>query len=57
MPVKKKKRCAGANIVYSQGERVFILKHHFALKSSAAVHEAFSNMYPDKEVQNKTTSQ
>jgi hypothetical protein len=28
---------------------------YFALKSFAAVHEAFSNVYPDKEVLNKTT--
>jgi hypothetical protein len=29
---------------------VFILEHYFASKSVAAVREAFSNAYPDKEV-------
>jgi hypothetical protein len=50
-----RKSCAGANMVYSLAERVFILEHYFVSKSSAAVREAFSNMYPDKEVPNKTT--
>jgi hypothetical protein len=35
-------------------KRMFILEHYFAPKSSAAVREAFSNAYPDKEVPNKT---
>jgi hypothetical protein len=48
------KNCAGANMVYSR-ECVFILEHYFASKSFAAVREAFSNVYPDKEVPNKTT--
>jgi hypothetical protein len=34
---------------------VLILKHYFASKSFAAVREAFSIAYPDKEVPNKTT--
>jgi hypothetical protein len=34
---------------------VFILEHYFALKLFAAVHEAFNNVYSDKEVLNKTT--
>jgi hypothetical protein len=42
-------------MVYSRAESVFILEHYFASKSFAAVHEAFSNAYPDKEVPNKTT--
>jgi hypothetical protein len=46
--------CAGANIVYSRTERVFILEHYFAFISLAAVREAFSSAYPDKEVPNKT---
>jgi hypothetical protein len=33
---------------------VFILEHYFASKSCAAVREAFSNAYPDKELPNKT---
>jgi hypothetical protein len=40
-------------MVYSRAERVFILEHYFASKSSAAVREAFSNAYPDKEVPNE----
>jgi hypothetical protein len=32
-----------------------MLEHYFASKSFAAVLEAFSNAYPDKEVPNKTT--
>jgi hypothetical protein len=42
-------------MVYSRAECVFILEHYFASKSFAAVREGFSNAYPDKEVQNKTT--
>jgi hypothetical protein len=34
---------------------VSILEHYFASKSFAAVREAVSNAYPDKEVPNKTT--
>jgi hypothetical protein len=34
---------------------MFTLKHHFTSKlSAAAVHEAFSNVYPDKGVLNMT---
>jgi hypothetical protein len=42
-------------MVYSRAERVFILENYLASKSFAAVREAFSNAYPDKEVPNKTT--
>jgi hypothetical protein len=49
------KTCAGAKMVYLRAERVFIIEHYFASKSFAAVREAFSNAYPDKEVPNKTT--
>jgi hypothetical protein len=45
-PVRK--ICVGANMVHSRAERVFILEHYFASKSFAAVHETFSNAYPDK---------
>jgi hypothetical protein len=31
-----------------------VLEHYFASKSFAALHEALSNVYPDKEVPNKT---
>jgi hypothetical protein len=34
---------------------VFILEHYFTLKWFAAVHEAFSSVYPGKEVLNKKT--
>jgi hypothetical protein len=34
---------------------VFVLEHYFTSKSFAAVREAFSNAYPDKEVPNETT--
>jgi hypothetical protein len=40
--------------MYSRVEHAFILEHYFASKSFAAVREAFSNAYPDKEVPNKT---
>jgi hypothetical protein len=50
-----RKSCAGANTMYSRAERVFILEHCLASKSSAAVREAFRNEYPDKEVPSKTT--
>jgi hypothetical protein len=49
--------CAGANMVCSRAERVFVLEHYFASKSCAAVREAFSNAYPDKEVPNKRAVQ
>jgi hypothetical protein len=54
-----RKWCAGASMVYSRAEHVFILEHYFESKSYAAVytyihiHKAFSNT--DKEVLNKTT--
>jgi hypothetical protein len=48
------KSCTGANMVYSRADRVFIIEHYFASKSSAAVPEAFSNAYSVNEVQNKT---
>jgi hypothetical protein len=33
---------------------VFILQYYFASELFSAVCEAFSNVYPDKEVPNKT---
>jgi hypothetical protein len=51
-----RKSCAGANMMYSRAERVFILEHYFASKSFAAVREAFRNAYSDKEVPNKTNT-
>jgi hypothetical protein len=49
------RRCSGVNMVYSWAERLLIPELYFASKSFAAVREAFSNAYPDKEVPNKTT--
>jgi hypothetical protein len=43
------------NMVYSRTEHVFILKHYIVSKLFAAVHEAFSIAFPDKQVPNKTT--
>jgi hypothetical protein len=36
-------------------QNVFIREHYFESELFAAVHEAFSNVHPDKEVLNKTT--
>jgi len=36
-------------MAYSRPEAVFILEHYFASTSFAAIREAFSNVYPDKE--------
>jgi hypothetical protein len=41
-------------MVYSRAERVFILEHYFGSKSFAAVREASSNAYLDKQEPNKT---
>jgi hypothetical protein len=41
-------------MMYSQADRVFIAEHYFASKSFAAVSEALSNVYHDKEVPDKT---
>jgi hypothetical protein len=49
-----RKSFSGAN-VYSWAEHVFILEHYFSSKSFAAVRDAFSSAYHDKEVLNKTT--
>jgi hypothetical protein len=48
------KSCAGAKMVCSRAERVFILEHYFASKLFAGIHEAFSNAYLEKEVPNET---
>jgi hypothetical protein len=42
-------------MVYSHAEHASILEHYFTSKPSAAVCEAFSNVYPDKEEPNETT--
>jgi hypothetical protein len=44
-------------MVYSRAERVFILENYFALKLLSAVHEVFSNAYPDKNAPCKITIQ
>jgi hypothetical protein len=38
-----------------RAQRVFILEQHFASEMFTAVREAFSKVYPDKEVLTKTT--
>jgi hypothetical protein len=53
MPVAQK--LCGYEHAYSRVECVFIVEHYFASKSFAAVREAISSVYPDKEVLNKTT--
>jgi hypothetical protein len=56
MCAKKCKSCTGADMIYSsQRECVFILELYFTMRSSAAVHEALSKAYFNKEVPNKTT--
>lgn len=47
----------GVNMVHSQVQYTFLLKHYFTSKLYAAIHEAFkafSKAFPDKQ-QNKTT--
>jgi hypothetical protein len=39
-----RRNCAGGNKLYSRGKSVFIVKHYFASKSSAAVCKAFSSL-------------
>jgi hypothetical protein len=41
---------AGANMLYSRAERVFILDHYFAQKSFSAVREALSSASYDDDV-------
>jgi hypothetical protein len=45
-----RKRSAGANMMYSRTERVFILEYSIASKSFAAFREEFNNAYPDKKI-------
>jgi hypothetical protein len=47
------KSCAGANTLCSWAECVLVFEHYFVLKSFDDVCEAFSSVYPDKEVSNK----
>jgi hypothetical protein len=46
---------AGASVLYSLAERVFVLEHSFASKPFAIVREGFSSAYLNGEVPNKTT--
>jgi hypothetical protein len=48
-----RRSCAGANMVYSQAEFVFILENYFTLKLFAAVHKSCGKAYPDKKVPHK----
>jgi hypothetical protein len=45
------------NIAYPRAEHAFLYRNYFTSKPSVAVHEVFSNVYPDKEVLNKTIHQ
>jgi hypothetical protein len=42
----------GASRMYSRAECAFVLEHYFTSELFAAVREAFSNVYPHKEVLN-----
>jgi hypothetical protein len=48
------KLCSSEHGVFTS-RTVFILEHYFASKSFAVVREAFSNVYRDKKVPNKTS--
>jgi hypothetical protein len=43
------------SVMYLLAECMSVLDHYFTSKSFAAVHEAFSSVYPDREAANKTT--
>jgi hypothetical protein len=54
-PVSQK-LCRCKHCIFTRAEeRVLILEHYFGSKSFAVAREAFSNVYPDKKVPNKTT--
>jgi hypothetical protein len=50
-----RKRCTGANMMYAATQRVFVLECYPGAKPSAALREAFSGAYADKQVPSKTT--
>jgi hypothetical protein len=52
-----RKSCAGANVVFPRREHVFNLGNCIASKSFAAIRAAFSKMYSENEVRNKTLHQ
>jgi hypothetical protein len=48
-----RERCAGASMFrYLRAEDAIFLEHYFALQLFAAINEAFSNAYTDKELSN-----
>jgi hypothetical protein len=49
-----RKNCVGVNMMYSRTERVFIREYYIASKSFAAVHEEFSNEYPNNKIPSNT---
>jgi hypothetical protein len=51
------KNSTGASGVYPRAEHAFVLDHYFTSELFAAVHEAFSNVFPHKEVLNITIHQ
>lgn len=48
------KLCEYVSMLYSQARSVFILERYFASKLFAALRGAFNNLYPNKNVPNKT---
>lgn len=48
LAITRATNCVVANMVCSWAEYVFILKNYFTSELFATVHEAFSNIYPDK---------
>jgi hypothetical protein len=48
--LRYKNQISQGHTVYSRAVRVFIVQHYFSSQSFAAVREAFSNAYPDREV-------
>jgi hypothetical protein len=55
MPVAQNMCRCEHGVATQRAERVFILEHYFQSKSFAAVREAFSNVYPEKEAPHETT--
>jgi hypothetical protein len=49
------KSYASAIIMHSKAENVFIFEYYISSKLCAAVCEAFTNVYPDKDAPNETT--
>jgi hypothetical protein len=48
-----RKNSAGANMMYSQAEHVFILEHYFTTKLFDAICESLGNAFGEKKVTNR----